>query len=270
MSKAVALKEEKAVALPSFMQGQTGLGTENVGVGDVEVPRIKLMQALSPELEEYDTLKQGDFWHTLAEKNFGTSFRICPIFVDKRFILWRPRKSGGGILARADDGIHWSPPHAEFAVKLDSGQEVKWRTAKTVAASGLDKWGSANPADVNSPPAATRMYSIVVSFPDHPDIFPAVVTLQRAAIKVGNKFIGKLKVGQAPSFGRIFIMSSVSDHNAAGEKFYNYTFKMDGLVEDADFYAHNYKQYEFFKAQGVQVKDEDQEDTIVDDKDAKF
>lgn len=255
----VAVKEDK---LPDFMSGMAGMGTENLGVGDVETPRVKLMQALSPELTEYNDLKAGQFWHSLTEHNFGNTVRICPIFVDKRFILWRPRKSGGGILARADDGIHWSPAGAEFSVKLDNGAEVKWRTAKTVMASGLDQWGSSNPADAGSPPAATRMYSIVCSFPDFPDMFPAVVTLQRAAIKVGNKFIGKLKIGQTPSFGRIFVMSSIEDRNAAGERFYNYSFRMDGVVQDKALFESNFKQYQFFKTQGVKVSDKDQEDEI--------
>src|SRR5580692_7697886 len=104
---AVAVKDEGQLTLPDFMKGQEGLGTENLGASDVAVPRIKLMQALSPELQEYNDLKAGNFWHTLAEQNFGSEVRISPIFVDKRFILWRPRKSGGGILARADNGVNW-------------------------------------------------------------------------------------------------------------------------------------------------------------------
>ena len=155
--QAVAVKDEpKQLVMPGFMAGEVGLGTEKLGAGDAEVPRIKLMQALSPELVEYD-IRAGNFWHTLAEENMGSEVRISPIFIDVRFILWRPRKSGGGILARADDGQHWSPPNGEFAVKLDSGKEVTWKTAPTVDQSRLAEWGSMDPSDTNSPPAATRM-----------------------------------------------------------------------------------------------------------------
>jgi len=249
----VAVKEEDK--LPAFMQEHVGLGSENLGAGDSEVPRLKLMQALSPELEENNGLKQGEFWHTLAEENFGTSVRVTPIWTDCRYILWRPRDAGGGILARADDGRTWSPADTEFTIKLKSGQEVKWKTAKTVVQSGLDKWGSYNPADPNSPPAATRMYNFVMSFPDRPDLPPAVVTLQRAAIRVARKLIGKLKVTQAPSFGLIFEMTSFKDRNSAGQDFYNYAFKMNGKIMDQDLYKSNYAQYKFFKEQGLQVKD---------------
>lgn len=254
--QAVAVKEVAgAVALPDFMKEHSHLGTEALGAGDVEIPRIKLMQALSPELEEFNDLKQGDFFHTLAEQNLGKELRVTPIYVDSRFILWRPRESGGGILARADDGKHWSPADTDFQVKLKGGAEVRWRTAKTVEESGLAEWGSSNPSDPNSPPAATKMYNLVVTLPDIPDLPPAVVTLQRASISVARRFIGKLKISRAPSFGLVFTMSSFKDKNDAGQDFYNYQFRAAGMVEDKTVYEQNYEYYNFFRTQGVKVKD---------------
>lgn len=266
----IALKKDNAVALPDFMAEHAGLGTETLGAADVEIPRVKLMQALSPELEEFNVLKQGDFFHTLAEENLGKTVRVCPIYIDNRFILWRPREAGGGILARADDGVHWSPPNGEWTVKLKGGAEVKWRTAATVAQSGLDQWGSYNPSDPNSPPAATRMYNIVVTFPDNPDVPPAVLTLQRSAIRVARRFIGKLKITRAPSFGLIFEMSSVKDKNANGETFHNYAFKGDGFVTDKKVFDGNFELYKYFKTQGIQVKDlESAQDDAVPDVEAE-
>jgi hypothetical protein len=49
--------------LPAFMQEHAGLG--RLGVGDVEMPRLKLLQAPSPELTEFNNAKQGEFWHSL-------------------------------------------------------------------------------------------------------------------------------------------------------------------------------------------------------------
>jgi len=247
--------------LPAFLQRHAGLG--GPGVGGVEIPRLKLLQAQSPELTEFNNAKQGEFWHSLIDDRIGSPVRICPVYIDSRFILWRPREAGGGILARADDGKHWTPADTEFTVKLKSGDEVKWRTAGTVAASRLDRRGSYNPSDPSSPPAATRMYSIVCSFPDRQDLPPAVVTLQRAGTKVATKLIGKLKVLRAPSFGVIVEMASFKDKSASGE-FYNYAFEVVGPLQDRAFYEENFSQYRFFIEQGLKVKDlegaqEDQE-----------
>ena len=258
MAKQVTVKKTQEVgeALPDFMKDHIGLGTENISASSVETPRIKLIQKISPELETHNELKAGDFFHTILEASLGTEVRICPIWTDERYILWRPQESGGGILARADDGIHWSPAPAEFNVKLKSGTEVVWRTLPTVAASGLDKWGSINPADPDSPPAATKMFNMVCTFPDNPDLPPAVVTLQRSSVTVGKKFMGKLKITRAPSFGLIFKMKGVPDKNKAGQSFLNYSFIGDGNVTDQTFYQSNFEYYKLFKAQGVQIRDE--------------
>lgn len=238
--------------LPAFIQKYTGPG--GLSVGDVEIPRLKLLQANSPELAKFDNAKQGEFWHTLIDDRIGSTVCICPIYIDWRFILWRPREAGGGILARADDGKHWTPADAEFTVRLESGHEVKWRTARTVAASGLNKQGSYNPSDPKSGPAATRLYSIVCSFPDRQDWPPAVVTLQRAAAKAATKLIGKLKVLRAPSFGVIVEMASFKGKLPSGD-LYNYAFEVVGPVEDKAFYEENFAQYRFFMQQGLKVKD---------------
>jgi hypothetical protein len=238
--------------LPARLKDHAGPG--GLGVGDLEVPRLKLLQASSPELAEFNNARQGEFWHSLIDERIGSTVRICPIYINWRFILWRPREAGGGILARADDGKHWMPADSEFTVKLKSGHEVTWRTARTVAASGLNKRGSYDPGDPDSPPAVTRMYSIVCSFPDRQDWPPAVVILQRTAIKVATKLIGQLKVLRAPSFGVILEMASFKDKSPSGE-FYNYAFEIDGPVEDKLFYGKNFAQYRFFIEQGLKVKD---------------
>jgi hypothetical protein len=236
--------------LPAFIQKYGGRD----GVGNIEIPRLKLLQAQSPELTRFNNAKQGEFWHSLINDSLGSCVRICPIYIDWRFILWRPREAGGGILARADDGKHWTPADTEFTVKLNSGHEVNWRTARTVAASRLDRRGSYNPSDPNSPPAATRMYSIVCSFLDRQDLPPAVVTLQREATKAATRLIGKLKVLRAPSFGVILEMASFKDKSPSGE-FYNYAFEVFGPVPDKALYEENCAQYRFFMEQGLKVKD---------------
>lgn len=238
--------------LPGFVRKYGGQG--GLGLGDGEIPRLKLLQAQSPELVRCDNARQGEFWHSLIDDRIGPTVRICPIYIDWRFILWRPREAGGGILARADDGKHWTPADTEFTMKLESGHEVKWRTARTVAASGLNKRGSYDPSDAKSPAAATRTYSVVCSFPDRPDWPPAVVLLQGRAAKAATNLIGQLKVLRAPSFGVIVEMTSIEAKSPSGD-FYNYAFAVAGPVEDKTFYEQNFARFRFFMQQGLKVKD---------------
>ena len=244
--------------LPGFVRKYASQG--GLGLGDGEIPRLKLLQARSPELIKFDNAREGEFWHSLIDDRLGSTIRICPIYIDWRFVLWRPREAGGGILARADDGKHWAPADTEFTVKLASGHEVKWRTARTVAASGLNKRGSYNPTDPKSPPAATRMYSIVCSFPDQRDLPLAVMTLQRAGARAAAKLIGKLKVLRAPSFGVIVEMTSV-ERKSPSDGVYDHSFEVFSPVQDKVFYEENFARYRYFMRNGLKVKDlEDAQD----------
>jgi len=243
--------------IPAHMREYAGAGLEKIQASDLEVPRIKLLQALSPELQEQNDAKPSHFWHSVGDVDLGKLLRIVPVYVDQSFILWRPRKSGGGILARAADGIHWSPDHGEFQVLLDDNKtKVTWKLAKTVSGSGLAEWGTMDPSDPNSPPAATRMYNIVALMPDQDAaLSPAVITLQRSAIGVARKFLGKLKLSQAPSFGTYYQMESVKDQNNQNQEFFNYKFTMAGFVEDKGEFERYKDTYEAFKKMGLKIKD---------------
>jgi hypothetical protein len=246
----------KTDAIPAFMDQYRGKGLEGLGKADLDIPRIKLLQALSPECTEFDDARPGHFWHTLSDTSLGRSIKVVPVYTDISYILWRPRHAGGGILARAADGIHWNPSQGIFQVQLvKDGPFVTWQTKNTVAQSGLAEWGSSSPGDANSQPAATKMYNVAIILPDlDHELSPAVVTMQRSAITVARKFMAKLKISNLPSFGQYYTMESVPDQSALGT-FFNYKFTKVGLVQDeAEFKAYT-DTYEAFKSLGLNIRD---------------
>lgn len=246
--------------LPAHMQNDMGMGKEAIGQEDMDIPRLKLMQGLSKELPLFDDLKAGMFFHSATEAMFDEAIRVVPILLDKQYILWRPLEDGGGILARASDGVHWAPAAGSFDVKLDKkdgGHKVTWKLARTVAESGLANWGTMNPNDNNSPPAATLMYNFLLAFPDEPDLMPAVLTFQRSSIKIGRKFMTKLRTVRTPLFGSVFKLSSFVDHNSANQDFYNINIVGDGLVEDPDLYDMYKNLHLSLKDKGLNIRDVD-------------
>lgn len=259
---AVAKKPEtsSAVAVPDFMKGDMGKGTEGIDRSDLEQPRLKLIQSTSKELDAYNDLRPGNMFHTAGEQIFKGALKVVPVFYEKRYLLWNPLDSGGGILARADDGIHWSPANQRFDVKLDKqdgGGQVTWKTAKTVEESGLAGWGTMNPDDSSSPPAATLMYCYLFAFPDNPEVLPAVFTFQRAAIKAGKKFNTRLKTNRVPMFGLVFELSSAKQANSAGKEFYVPVITGSGMVEDEAQYRDYKGLHEKMASSGLKIKDED-------------
>jgi hypothetical protein len=248
-------------AVPTFFKGKEGAGTENIATKDMEMPRIRLIQGTDEELiAAHDGMKIGDFFQTLAETNLGPELDIVPLHISKRVVLWRPRPpiDAGGILARADDAVHWQPADKEFTVKIDKkGHTVTWKTAKTVDESGLLEWGTYDPEDDNSQPAATLCHVFVVALPAYPELSPCVLMLQRSAIKSARKLLGKVNIigGQAPIYGQVYKMGSVGEANSAGQKYRNYTFMANGFVQDEDEFKAYEGLHEQFKKDGVQIKD---------------
>lgn len=244
--------------LPEFMRPDADIGKGAILTQDLEVPRLKLIQGTSKELNDYNDLRPGHFFHTTAEEIFDEPFKAVPIFVTRTYLLWRPLEDGGGILARADDGIHWSPGEGEFSVKLDrkdGGKEVTWHLAPTVQQSGLANWGTLNPEDKNSPPAATLMYNYLLAFPDHPELMPAVYTFQRSGIKAGRSFNTKIKTMRTPLFGSMFEFRAVEQQNKANQTFFNVSVLSAGVVQDEDAYMQFRALHEQFSNTGLNIRD---------------
>lgn len=262
----VAKKEDNAlVAVPDFMKGDAGLGTENLRSEDLEIPRLQVLQSLSPEVADGDE-KAGALYHTVLEKALADKneeLKVVVIYSDIRYMLWRPRHEGGGILARAEKGAdgmyHWNPAGAEFQVKphKNNPKSVTWKTANTVEESGLDKFGSSDPDDPNSQPAAVKMWNYVVVLPDFPELGPMVLTMQRGAAGTAKNFSSKLKsIPDAPSFGLVFTMRSKLKNTGAGD-FYDLDLERTGFVSDKEQYTHYKKLYDQFSEMGVKIHNEE-------------
>lgn len=249
----VAVKDDQQ-ALPAHLQNYAGgTGVEDTTERSAQVPRIKLLQALSPELDEDESLRQGEWFHDVAGVSIGKEVDFVPCYVTEAFLLWRPQKDGGGILARSNDGVHWSPADSEFKVKLDSGKEVVWKTAKTVAQSRLDQWGTEDPDNPDSPPAATFMINVVCMLPDHPELSPCLMTFQRSGVKIGRKFVGSLKMSTVPAFGRQFVASGKKVDGPSGA-YFEPRVKANGFVEDGEAFSKYEEVYKMFKEMGVEAQ----------------
>lgn len=95
-TQAVAKTESAAVATKTaFDYGDdAGSGFNHGTTDDMVIPMLKVLQALSPEVKE----KKGDIgeiWNNVLEKG-GRELDIIPVFVDRQFVEWKPRKDGGG------------------------------------------------------------------------------------------------------------------------------------------------------------------------------
>lgn len=234
--KDVATTEDQN-QLPAYLKGMQGQGSGLKGLdsNDVKMPRIKLLQGTSPEPTVFDTAKPGIFWHSILDMPIGTEFRFIVAALKKKYLLQTPINDPRGILARADDAKNWNPASGEFEIKLKGKKEpVIWKLAPTVAESGLAKFGSSNPDDPDSPPAATLFYDYLITLPDWPQASPVVMSLARTATRPARDLNGKIELRGLPVHAQLF-EASVATETGDDGGYFNWRFKSAGIADEEQF-----------------------------------
>lgn len=179
--------------VPDYLVGmkQDNTGLEGLSKKDFKIPEIKLIQGMSPELTTYKGVAVvGEYFHTGLMKTLGPTFRSVVCVIKKRVVLWRPKSdNGGGILAISDDSVNWKQgANQEFSVTLKGAKKpVIWRTGKNVLDSGLLEFGTQDPENEKSPPAAVEYYEYIHYLPDYENASPAVSRVKSTGLDNAKK-----------------------------------------------------------------------------------
>jgi len=215
-TKDVATKNQNtAMAEADAFADYAGAGFENQNQDDYAIPFLQILQALSPQLQEDDSLKQGMIINTVTGEVFpgkdGVGF--IPATTNHTFVEWRPRESGGGFV-----GVH----------EVDSDVV---RHAKEAAT----EFGAYKTPDGNDLIETFYVYGIMVD----PDGMPsqAVLGFSSAKIKKYKAWMTKAKTIQivlpdgrrfpAPLFAHRYRLKTVVEKNPKGT-FYNWDIGFDG------------------------------------------
>lgn len=86
---------------PSWMTSDTSRGSEDVGINDIILPRIDVLQAISPQVKRNDPKRiegaeQGMLFNTVSGELYGDNLNFVPVKFQREFIIWQDRDSGGG------------------------------------------------------------------------------------------------------------------------------------------------------------------------------
>lgn len=95
------LVEQQSTALMDSMN-EAPMGFEDEDAGDMIIPRIKVVQTLSPERKD-KVAEEGDIINSLTKDKLNGKVFI-PVFKFNNNIDWKDRSEGGGIQCMARDG----------------------------------------------------------------------------------------------------------------------------------------------------------------------
>lgn len=122
---AVATAKETAISteVSSFEQF-AGAGTENVNSTDVLIPRLAVLQDLSPQVKKnkpefIEGAEAGDICDVGTGDLFGQEVIFLPVYYRKEWLEWAPRASGKGLVA-----IHPTDAILTECTKDDKGRFI--------------------------------------------------------------------------------------------------------------------------------------------------
>ena len=105
-SKALAKVSSAPANIDSLLEEDAGAGQENMDRNDFSVPRLTILQDLSPQVKKTETAfikgaEVGMICDTISGNLFDSEkgILVLPVSYRRAYIEWRDRKKGGGFVA---------------------------------------------------------------------------------------------------------------------------------------------------------------------------
>jgi hypothetical protein len=200
--------------LPAFLQDAgTGRGQEKIEANDLQMPRIKLLQPLSPEAEDGDN-QAGDMLNSLTHENYGKELTFIPIVHFKSRIYWKPREEGGGILCSSMDAQR--PNKTEYAKSCGECDKKNWDNETKTA------------------PECVIYYNFIV-IPEGTNV-PVALSMEKTKLKAAKKLISLAKYagGNLDMFAKKYKITTKKEKNDRGSWF-TYVVDPVGYVTEAEY-----------------------------------
>jgi hypothetical protein len=202
--KAVAKKEDQ---LPAYIKQGEGRGNENVESEDVQIPRISVLQALSPQIKKSDPAyidgaEQGTIFNVLTGELHTDGIKFIPVYFEKDHLVWKTRKSGGGLVARC--------ANAQEAEGLASTDETYEYVPSPNHVCILLKDGEPD-CEVSIPMATSKQ-------------------------KVSRRLNSLIRLNQGDRFSRVYHLIAVEDESPSGE-YWNFAVENEGFPSESGYLA---------------------------------
>ena len=229
----VAVKEEQFEVvtneLPEWLRDKAVVrGAENVTTDDMIIPRIELVQALSPARKKTDAAyiegaEEGMLYNNVTRELYGEGVTVVPVYYTKQFLVWKDRKSGGGG-SNGFRGAFATEALARDAITQlgEEGLEVSDTAQHFVLVKSGDSWQE------------------------------AVISMAKSKMKVSKRWNSLIRMTNTDSFSRAYKLSAVTETNARNESYFNFGITPLGFVSK-DVYDRAEKLYETIRAGGVKV-----------------
>ncbi len=210
-----------ASTMPAFMDPAKARGNEEVTAQDMTIPRIGLIQDLSPqrkksEPEYIEGAEEGMLFNTVSSELYGEKVEIVPCYFRREYAIWKDRKMGGGFR-----GAHPTEDEAKMALtELDDGEDCEI--------------------------LETAQHFVLILVNGHAE--EAAVSMSKSKMKAHRQLNSLVRMFDGDRFAHRYEMAAVPATNAAGESYFNINFRHLGWVTDEEVYKRGEALYEAIRA----------------------
>lgn len=208
MAKDLAKKKETAVSLvPHMSADELKDQFGDMDSNDITIPRIVILQGLSPEVSE-GRGKPGEFFIKGLERNLSSkALEIVVLLRNKSRIRWQDLQLGGGILCRSFNAKEGQG---------DPGGNCETCKFSTWEVSDVNKSGR---------PGCDIYQNLIVVLRQDQDWIPMAISGNRTKLKAMKNLNSLLMVEMAknrPLFSKSYIMESNQTKNSKGLSYFTY------------------------------------------------
>ena len=202
MTKEVVKTQEQ---MPAYLNAGTVRGTENVTQSDLIIPRLELVQSLSPCRKKSDPAyiegaDEGMLYNNVTRELYGPSVKLVPVSYRKEYLIWKDRQKGGG--------FRGSFPTMEAAIQ-----------AKRDLEDGID-------CEIMD---TAQHFCLLLN---NGSVEEIVVSMQRSKLKTSRKWNSLIRIAGVDSFAKSYNLFAVTQTNAMNQDYWGYDVSNDAFVAE--------------------------------------
>ncbi|KKN73364.1 hypothetical protein LCGC14_0401770 [marine sediment metagenome] len=216
--KTEVAKTSSEVQLPAYVEEAEGT-LEHARASDFIIPRLLLMQSLSPQVVDGDA-KSGELYENvegarfaeLLDKDTSESLDFIPCYHYLEWFEWAERSSGKGIIARSTD------PKGVLAQSVARGEMVQ--------RDGRDLF------------KVTEYHNFVSLFPGYSLEKPVVISCSKTQIKKARALLTLIRYRgpKVPLYAGKYTVTGIKEHKA-DFTYWNFEFENAGFAEEVEYAA---------------------------------
>lgn len=200
-------KEIAAVAdtLPAFVTKGSARGSEHVAQSDLIIPRLELVQSLSPCRNKKDAsyiegAEEGMLYNNVTRELYGPFVKLVPVSYRKEYLLWKDRQKGGGFR-----GAFPTMQDANIAIR-DMDDKLDLEIQDTA-----------------------QHFCLLIGFDKVEEI---VVSMAKTKLKTSRKWNSLIRINEVDSFARSYYLTAVEQTNSMNQNYWSYDVSNDAYVTE--------------------------------------